>query len=418
VDTAQETMESREPPPPSSRPNFKPILGLFGAIGVSIGGIIGSGIFFIIGPATAEAGPAVIFSLIIAGAIASLTALSFASLGSKVQKEGGEYQFVYLAFGPRIGFIGGIVWIFSTAIAAVTVSLAFAGYVSALLPSFADNIRVIAAVSCLGFMLIDMIGLRLSSGVNNLLVIIKVGVLLFFIVVGVPFVHLGNFHPFFTTGSDGILSSVFLIFFAYAGFGKITAASEEVKDAYRNIPRAIIVAVAISSVLYFLTGFVAVGVAGSSDLSSHQFRNAPLAYVMLSTGIAPAFLVVAIGAVAATSSVLLIQMLGISRTIYAMAANRQLPPFFSAVHPRFKTPYRAEVLMGSGMALGALFLDSTSVVALTSLGILSYYALINLAAVRMRKQRGAMMNLSYIVPVLGFLFSGGLVLYFLITTIF
>ncbi|HEX4919197.1 MAG TPA: amino acid permease [Candidatus Bathyarchaeia archaeon] len=397
-----------------SKPSFKPILGYLSATGISIGGIIGSGIFFIMGIATEEAGAAVILSLVLAGGIAVLTSLSFASLGSKIQKEGGEYQFVYLSFGPKIGFAGGILWILSTSIAAVTVSLAFASYLTALIPGL--DVRVTASLACLGFMTIDTVGLRLSSTVNNALVVVKVGILAFFIIVGLPFVQPGHFQPFFDKGTDGLLSAAFLIFFAYAGFGKITAASEEVKDAFKNIPKAIITAVTICSILYILTGLVAVGVVGPDTLSSASFRNAPLAYTMQSTGVTTAFLVVAIGAITATASVLLIQMLGLSRTIYAMSINNQLPPFLSAVHPRFRTPYRAEILMGIVMAVAAFFLDAKSVVTLTSLGILSYYALINLAAVRLRNQKGTL-NIHYLVPILGFISSSALVAYYLVSNL-
>jgi basic amino acid/polyamine antiporter, APA family len=394
--------------------SFKPVLGLLSAIGISIGGIIGSGIFFILGFAAEEAGPAVILSLVLAGGIAVLTSLSFASLGSKIQKEGGEYQFVYLAFGPKIGFLGGLVWVLSTAIAAVTVSIAFASYLGALV-SWVD-LRATSALSCIMFMVIDMLGLRLSSKVNNGLVVIKVGVLLFFILVGLPFVHPANFHPFLVKGTEGLLGATFLIFFAYAGFGKITAASEEVKDADRNIPRAIVTAVTICAILYIFTGLVAVGVAGSDLLSSAQFMNAPLAHVMLLTGFNSAYLVVTVGAITATASVLLIQMLGLSRTIYAMSVNNQLPSFLSAVHPRFRTPYRAELLMGGVMAAAALVLDTKTVVALTSLGILSYYALINLAAVRMRKKKGTL-NVHYTLSILGFLSSSALITYYIFSSL-
>jgi APA family basic amino acid/polyamine antiporter len=396
----------------SGRTRFKPVLGFLGATAVSIGGIIGSGIFFILGLAAGEAGPAVLLSLALSGMIALLTSLSFASLGSKIQKEGGEYQFVFLAFGPKIGFLGGIVWIFSTAIAAVTVSLAFASYLGALFPPF--DTRITAAVACIGFMLIDTAGLRLSSKVNDALVVVKVGVLLLFILLGVSFVKPANFEPFFAKGAHGVLSATFLIFFAYAGFGKITAASEEVKDAYRNVPRAIVTAVAVCTALYLLTGLVAVGVVGSDTLSSAEFSGAPLAHVMLSTGFNYAFSVIAVGAVAATASVLLIQMLGLSRTIYAMSTNNQLPKLLSVLHPRLKTPYRAEVMIGVAMAVAALFVDAKSVVALTSLGILSYYALINLASIRMRDQKGAF-RIHPAVSALGFAASAALVAYYLVS---
>ncbi len=109
---------------------FDRVLGGSGATSVSLGGIIGSGIFFILGIAAGSAGSGVILSLVFAGVIAMLTAFSFASLGSKITKEGGEYQFVYAAFGPQVGFFAGLLWIAATAIAGVTVSIAFAGYLA------------------------------------------------------------------------------------------------------------------------------------------------------------------------------------------------------------------------------------------------------------------------------------------------
>lgn len=389
---------------------FEKILGNFSATAISIGGIIGSGIFFIIGMATGEAGPAVILSLIFAGIIALLTSLSFASLGSKIIKEGGEYQFIYVAFGHSIGFLAGLFWIFSTAIAGVTVSIAFAGYLNVLLPILPVNI--FAALAVLLFMIIDVIGLKISSKVNNALVLIKVGVLLFFIIFTLPFVQLANFDNLFSQGTQGILASTFLIFFAYAGFGKLTAASEEVKDPKKTIPKAIITAIAITVIIYILSGFSAVGSVGAEKLSSRQFRNAPFAYVMLDLGFKEAFLVVALGALTATASVLLIQMLGISRTIYAMSKNNQLPTFLSRLHPRFRTPYRAEIIIGILMAIAALFLNARSVIILTSFGILSYYSLINLAALIMRKQKGGF-EVNAIIPILGFLFSALLIVYYL-----
>jgi APA family basic amino acid/polyamine antiporter len=381
--------------------SFDKVLGNFSATAISIGGIIGSGIFFIIGRATGRAGPAVILSLIIAGVIALLTSLSFASLGSKIVKEGGEYQFVYVAFGPKVGFWGGLLWISATAIAGVTVSMAFSSYLTALIPVLPLNIT--ASLSVILFTFIDILGLRISSKVNNLLVLIKVGVILFFIFFTLPLIQPSNlFNNFFEKGSEGILSGTFLIFFAYAGFGKITAASEEVKNPERTIPRAIITAVAITILLYILSGIAAVGAVGAETLS--QYRNAPLANVLLTLGFEKAFLVVAVGALTATASVLLIQMLSISRTAYAMSMNKQLPSFLSKLHPKFKTPYRAEIIIGSLMAIAALFVNVSSVIALTSLGILSYYSLINLAALVMKRQKGGF-NIHPIIPILGFLSS-------------
>ncbi len=392
---------------------FEQVLGYLDATAISIGGIIGSGIFFIIGIAAGAAGPAVILSLIIAGAIALLTALSFASLGSKIPKEGGEYQFVFVAFGPVVGFLAGLFWIFATAIAGVTVSIAFAGYFAALFPVLPVNI--IAALACILFMLVDVFGIKLSSRVNNVLVVLKVGVLVLFILLCLPFIQVSNFNNFFAKGNEGILSAAFLIFFAYAGFGKITAAAEEVKNPQKTIPKAIITAVAVCTVIYILAGVSAVGAVGAEKLGSSDFSKAPFAMTMRETGFEAGFLIIALGAIAATSSVLLIQMLGLSRTVYAMSRNRQLPNFLSELHPRFKTPYKAEIILGVLMAIAALVLEPNSVIALTSFGILAYYAVINLAALALKKQKG-LFEVHPIIPAFGFISSVLLIAYFAWTT--
>ncbi len=391
-------------------PAFDRVLGDFGATAISLGGIIGSGIFFIIGFAAADAGPAVILSLVLAGAVAAFTALSFASLGSKIPKEGGEYQFVYTAFGPTIGFFAGVLWLCATAIGGVTASIGFASYLSALL--HVGPINAIAAGICLLFVLIDTMGMRFSSKVNNLLVLVKVGVLALFIALSLSSAKASNFDGFFDKGAGGVFAGAFLIFFAYAGFGKITAAAEEVKDPQKTIPRAIIAGVAISTILYILATVGAVGAVGAEALSSPVFRNAPFAHVMVAAGYPWAFTVISVGAIAATASVLLIQVLGLSRTAYAMSKNDQLPPFLSELHPTLKTPYKAEILLGILMALAAFLLNARTVIAITSLGILSYYALINLAAFTMKKQKGGF-DVNPMVPILGLATSGFLILYFL-----
>ncbi len=393
--------------PPS--PKFRRVLGRAGATSLAIGGIVGSGIFFILGIAAREAGTGLLLSLLLAGAIATLTALSFASLGAKIQREGGEYQFVYLAFGRRVGFVGGLIWIAATIVAAITVAAALASYLVVLLPI--GNVTVWTAAICASFVALDAVGLRLSAAVNHALVVGKVGVLVFFVVVGALFVRPSHFAGVLSSGIHGTLAGAFLIFFAYAGFGKITAVSEEVLDAPRTVPFAIVAAMAVSAILYLAVGTVAIGVSGAARLGT-DFQNAPLAYVMRDTGLSSAFYVVAIGAIAATANVLLIQVIGLSRTLYAMADNRQLPVSLSALHPRFGTPYRAQILVGAAMIAGALALGTNQLVALTSLGILGYYGLINLAAVVLNRRAGKPWT-SAILPVLGFVGCALLVGYFL-----
>lgn len=241
-------------------------------------------------------------------------------------------------------------------------------------------VNVTAALACIAFVFIDVAGMRFSSNVNNVLVLIKVGVLLLFIILNLPFLHFSNFNNFLAKSPHVIIECTFLVFFAYTGFGKITAAAEEMKEPQKTVPKAIITAVVISTFLYLMSGIVSVGAVGAEKLSSVEYRNAPFAHVMLAIGFKLAFLVIALGTITATASVLLIQILGLSRTVYAMSVNNQLPSFFCEFHPTFKTPYKAEIILGILMALAALALNANLVIALTSLGILSYYPIINLAA--------------------------------------
>ncbi len=192
----------------------------------------------------------------------------------------------------------------------------------------------------------------------------------------------------------------------------MTAAPEEVKDAARTVPRAIVIAISLATVLYLLTAVSSVGAAGADTLASPAFRDAPLAGVMLSLGTEWGFLAILLGALTATSSVLLIQMPGLSRNIYAMPVNRQPPAFFSRVHPRFKTPYRAEIPIGLLMAAAALFMTTKAVITLTSFGILGYYAIINLAAIELKSQKGGF-EAPRAVPVAGFVLCMALIAYFI-----
>lgn len=397
-----------------AKAEFVPVLGLWGAVSIAIAGIIGSGIFFIIGIAARTTGPAVILSLIIAGVIALCTALSFASLGSKITKEGGEYQFVYLAFGPKISFFAGFLWIFATGVGGVTASIAFASYLTALIP-FAP-VNIVAAAACVIFTFIDTAGLRLSSKVNIGLVGIKITILLLFVFLCLPSTRLSNFSPFFTKTPGDILTGTFLIFFAYAGFGKITAVSEEVKDPQRTVPLAIIIAISISTVIYLMAGFTSVGVVGAERLGSEEFSRAPFAYVMLAAGWEWAFVIIALGAITATASVLLTQVLGVSRTIYAMSVNGQLPAFLGELHPRFRTPYRGEIIAGLAMAATALFLSQETVITFTSLGILAYYSIVNIAALVLKKQKGGF-EIPRIVPLFGAASGILLIIYHVFTSI-
>ena len=375
-------------------PELKRTLGLFDATAISIGAIIGAGIFVVTGIVAGMAGPSMIVSIIVAGIIASITALSFGQLCACIPKEGGVYEYTYRLISPFVGFLSGWMWILSNVFAGAAVSLGFAQYLVAIFPFL--PITVVAVVLCILFTLLNTVGVRASATVNNFLVVAKIMILLFFVGLGLIFINLINFQPFAPTGPLGIFEGAAIMFFAYGGYARVTTVAEEVKDAETTIPKAIILALVISSLLYVLISFVAVGLVGSQRLAS---SNSPLADAIGVAGIPAAVFIVSLGAMIATASVLLMTILGVSRIGFAMARNNQLPAFLSKIHPKFQTPYYAVWVTGALSAI-LVFEDFSRVVAVGTFALLFNHALVNLAALRLKTQER---RYPAVVSVLGFL---------------
>jgi len=378
------------------RPNaeLKRTLGLFDAASISIDAIIGAGIFVVTGIVAGLAGPGVIISIILAGIIASFTALSFAQLSAYMPKEGGGYEFTYRLLSPFAGFISGWMWVFSNIFIGAAVSIGFAQYLSALVPYLPVNVA--AAAICLTFTIINYVGVRQSAIINDALVVAKIAILLFFIAFGLSFVQLSNFTPFMPKGVMGVFEGAALIFFAYGGYARVTTVSEEVKDPSRTIPRAIILAIIVSTVLYVLIGVISVGLVGSQRLGA---AGSPLADAISVTGNSGAVFLVSLGAMIATASVLLMTILGVSRMTFAMARNGQFPAFFSQINRRFQTPHYAILITGILSSI-LVFTDFSRLVAVGTFSLLFHHALVNLSATRLQPR-----NRRYpvFVSVMGFL---------------
>jgi basic amino acid/polyamine antiporter, APA family len=376
-------------------------IGLFGATALGIGAIIGSGIFIVTGIVAGVAGPAMIFSVIIAGVIAVFSAMSVAELGAYLPEEGGTYAYAQKLISPFAGFIAGWIWIFSNLFVGAAVSLGFAHYFVTLFP--AVPVKIIAVVICLVFIIINYLGLKGSVLFNNILVTAKVLILLFFVAFGLGFFHPGNFTPFAPEGSIGILSGAALIFFAYTGFARVTIMAEEVKDPKKTIPRSIYLALGISTVIYLLVSIVAVGLAGAPALAQ---SGSPLSYAIGSTGSTGAVLLISLGAMIATASVLLTTIMGISRIVFSMARSQDLPVLFGRVHPRFSTPHYAIAITGACMIVALLLADLVLVVAVSTFAMLVYYLIANIAALRLPREHR--MYRSW-VPAIGALSCIGLI---------
>jgi len=384
-------------------PVLKREIGLFGATALGIGAIVGSGIFIVTGIVAGIAGPAMILSVIIAGFIAIFSALSVAELGAFLPVEGGTYVYARDLVSPLAGFLAGWIWIVSNIFVGAAVSLGFAHYCVTFLPWVPVNL--IAACICFLFLGINYGGLKESVVFNNLLVVVKVLILLFFVLFAAGFLRPGNFMPFAPAGPTGILGGAALIFFAYTGFARVTIMAEEVQDPVRTIPRSIYLALGISTLLYLLVSAAAVGLAGAPALAG---SGSPLADAMAVTASPGAVAIVSLGAMIATASVLLTTILGISRIVFSMARNQDLPGMFGRIHPRFGTPHYALAITGAGMIASLLLADLTLVVSVSTFAMLLYYLLANIAALRLPAAHRLYPSW---VPALGALSCAGLVVF-------
>jgi APA family basic amino acid/polyamine antiporter len=352
-------------------------IGLFGATALGIGAIIGSGIFIVTGIVAGIAGPAMIISVLIAGVIALFSALCVAELSAYLPEEGGTYAYAQKLISPLAGFIAGWIWVFSNIFVGAAVSLGFAHYFATLFPAL--PVKGIAVFICLIFIIINYIGLKESTILNNLLVTLKVLILLFFIAFGLGFFGTANLTPLAPAGISGILSGAALIFFAYTGFARVTIMAEEVQNPRVTIPRSIYLALAISTILYIFVSVIAVGLVGAPALSR---SGSPLADAIRVTGSSPAVLLISTGAMIATASVLLTTIMGISRIVFAMSRKGDLPAFLNRLHPRFNTPHYAIWLSGACMIAAILLADLTLVVAVSTFAMLVFYLIADIAALR------------------------------------
>jgi len=360
---------------------LKRSLGLLDATAISVGAIIGGGIFVVTGIVAGLAGSALVVSMVVAAVIAFFTALSFAELTAWQPVEGSVYEYVRQLISPFSGFLAGWTWIVSITFTGAAVALGFAYYLTASFPSLPAN--VVAAVLCLVFTALNFLGARESARLNTVLVAAKLLILGFFVVFGALSSSAANFEPF-EPFNVGVLYGAYFIFFAYTGFARVAVVAEEVKDAKRNVPRALLGSLAVSTVIYVLVGIVAVGLVGSNALAD---SNSPLAAAISATGSPFAVQIVSFGGLLATASVLLTAILGVSRMAYAMARRRDMPQALAKLHGSYCTPYYSIWAVGILMAVLVLFFDLTGVVAVSTFGALFYYALTNAAALRLRTEK-------------------------------
>lgn len=370
-------------------PELKKELGLFEATVYGVGLILGAGIYAILGEATGLTGGSVVFSFLIAAGVAALTGLSYAELSSLFPKEEGDYIYVRKAFeSKRLSELTALFRILVGIIAGAAVSLAFAGYLSSFLdlPILAMAIGLVIVCSLVNFWGIDF-----SAKINVLFTAIEVTGLLIIVWIGAG--SWGNVNVFhLPKGFVGLIKSSFLIFFAYIGFESIVNISEETREAEKKIPRAIIISILLTTILYALVAVSSVAVVDWQVLGQ---SNSPLATVAMEGWGAQAFTLISAIALFSTTNTVLIILISTSRIMYGVSKEKyhSLPEIFSKIHQKTKTPHFS-ILAVCILTIVFTFLKDVGLVAgLTNLFLLIVFILVNASLLKLRyklpeKKRG------------------------------
>lgn len=370
-------------------PELKKSLGVWSAAAVSIGAIIGAGIFVLVGVASGLAGPSVILSFALAGCVALFTALSAAELSSFITEAGGSFIFTTRAFGKVWGFVVGWMQSADYIIGASAVAIGFAGYLLYFvgLPAGTTALIVIGCLLPIVLMILNLVGIREAAGANSILVLLKIGALMLFVAIGGLYLFShgssGNYQPFFPTGISGTLHGAAVIFFAFVGFNTVTVIAEEVKDPEKNVPRALMIAFVVSTILYLSVSVVAIGLSDWHLLSN---STAPLE-TALRTATQNQFVLkyVSIAAIFATASVVLSSIFGASRALFAMSRQKILPGWLSVISKR-GVPLHAILFVGI-IASAIILVARGNLDALAQIfnfGTLTTYFFINLSLIKLR----------------------------------
>lgn len=451
-------------------------LGVRDLTAFGIAAIIGAGIFSTIGKASAEGGPAVIFLFIFTAVACSFAAFAYAEFASMVPVSGSAYTYSYVAFGELVAWIIGWSLIMEYAIGNITVAISWSDYFTGLLSSiripalningihlpdwmtmdyltaynghkhaealihagknFANlddatriasnawntaprigNFHLVADLPALGIIIfitwLVYRGMKESRNASNAMVVVKLAVILLVLAVGVFYVDTKNWNPFAPNGVSGVLKGVSAVFFAYIGFDAISTTAEECKNPQRDLPRGMMWAIIICTILYVAIALVLTGIVNYSLLSVGD----PLAFVFDQIDLKLMSGIIAVSAVFAMASVLLVFQMGQPRIWMSMSRDGLLPKSFSKIHPKYKTPSFATIVVGFVVAVPSLFMNLTIVTDLCSIGTLFAFVLVcagvlvlqNKPDVKRGKFKIPYINSKYIVPPL---FIGILVLGF------
>jgi APA family basic amino acid/polyamine antiporter len=403
---APEVTDGTEQPQPVqlARPEGVPqsaslarVLGLWGAVGMGLGSILGTGVFVSLAIAAGIAGWAVVPAVIVAGLLALANGLSSAQLAAAYPVSGGTYEYAHRLLHPAAGFAAGWTFLAAKSASAATAALGCAGYLVHTLGLVAGpGVRVTVALGLvIGITALVAGGLRRSNTANAAIVAVTMSALIAFVVAGAMSIEpaagvarLGSGAGPITPGTiSSVLEATALLFVAYTGYGRIATLGEEVIAPERTIPRAIIVTLALSMTLYVAVVTTAVASVGiDAFASSIDQGGAPLQAVARSFVVSQVWVWVAVGAITAMLGVLLNLLLGLSRVLLAMSRRGEMPRGLDHVDPRTKGPTRAVWAVGGVVAALVLVGDMKTTWSFSAFTVLVYYGLTNLSALRLPVQ--------------------------------
>ena len=374
---------------PQSSNSLTRSLTLPSAVMLGLGSIFGTGVFVSIGIAAGITGPSVILAIIVAAMLATCNALSSAQLAASHPVSGGTYEYGYRMIGPKTGFAAGWLFLLAKSASAATAALGTIGYGAHLLgANIGQSLPFLACGLVIVVTALVVSGLRRSNITNSLIVGITLVSLIAFIVfalIQIEEIQFGNLTPFFAQGSDSGMSFFYaaaLMFVAFTGYGRIATMGEEVKDPKRTIPKAIIVTLVVSTLIYISVAYAAVLSVGAEALSPERSGSAaPLEIAALQMQSPILAKVISIGAVTAMLGVLLNLILGLSRVALAMGRRGDLPKQTSVVNSA-GNPVVAIVAVGIFIALLTLIGDIKLVWSFSAFTVLAYYSITNLSALR------------------------------------
>jgi len=414
---------------------LKRTLGPTQLVLLGIGAIIGAGLFSLTGIAAAmHAGPAVVLSFAVAAFGCAFAGLCYSEFSTMIPIAGSAYTYSYATMGELLAWIIGWDLVLEYAVGAATVAVSWSGYVASLLHDFgitlpprlivspfsqialADgshvygliNLPAILVVIAVSSLLI--VGIQESARVNAVIVLLKVSVVILFIIAGWKYINPSNYTPFIPPptghwgefGWGGVVRGAGLVFFAFIGFDAVSTAAQETKNPQRDMPIGIIGSLVVCTLLYVLFAHVLTGIVNYTELNN----AAPVATAIDRTGLVWLKTAIKLAIIAGYTSVILVMLLGQSRVFYSMSRDGLLPALFSDIHPKFRTPWRSNLLFMLFVGLFAAFAPIQLVGEMTSIGTLFAFILVCIGIMVMRRTHPELPRpfrtpLVPVVPILG-----------------